>query len=220
MSSYGTPIGKIKGGRFVPDFVTMGVDRLIEFAKKGRLTEDHITQFRKQCKAVSWHDTAERYIKEVSKVMYTVEWIQSVVRLAGKQSLVYDHGDGFLKTIMRGRALDWRTVREIGPNLNNVDVFFFPWIEFGLPPHHGLLEQGLPILMISTDKAISDLNNRWDRDTEIPFRLITVDSVFDWFKDVKCWPDFKAKTWVALPQGTALIVEGMCLPGPSRRKPQ
>jgi len=212
-------IGKIKGARFVPNEIQASVANLIRRGKRCDVTEKYVEIFFGGFKAVSWHDTAELYIKEVSKVIYTIEWINSMVHLIGKRSRVLERGTSPLKTTMTEKGLFWETFTE-ETNPESLDVMFFPWVEDGIPPHHGLMQQKMPVLMIGSEAAMKYCIQFWERDSKIPFRLVTVKSVFEWFHDVKCWQDFEAKTWVALPQGTALIVDGICLPGPSRRESQ
>lgn len=49
---------------------------------------------------------------------------------------------------------------------------------------------------------------------EFPYYLYEVGKVFDWFQDVPNWVDGDVRTWLVLPKGTGLVVEGKVVAGP------
>lgn len=206
-------IGKIVKGRYVPNGLQERMDKMIKAGTDCTLTEADFDDFRAAFKAVSWSDTAQLYMMSVSNVVFTMEWIESFVHMAGQGTVVEYASASPLKQAMEDRGLIWDSTAPVG----GADVLFYPWVNPMAPPQSRFLGMGMPIILIASDKAIDAIQHAWF-DASVPYTLVAVTEVFDWFSDVRCWPDFEARTWVALPQGTALIVGDLCLAGPGRKR--
>jgi hypothetical protein len=214
VSSYGTPVGKIVKGRFVPNNLIRGVEHLIVLGKKCTLTKQQFVDFQSNYTAVSWFDCAKKYIEQVSKAIFTEDWIDSMVHLIGVRSIVQEKEGSPLEGVMKSKGLVWSHDAK-----KDCDVLFYPWMEWSLYPPVEILKAGIPILIVGSESTIEDMKELWENDSEIPFLFMPVVDVFEWFVDVCYWKDFEAMTWVVLPHGTALIVDGVCLAGPSKNFP-
>jgi hypothetical protein len=115
---------------------------------------------------------------------------------------------------MEDRGLTWGSPK----SRDDTDLIFYPWVSPVVPYISAqILKEHIPTVIVASPKAIDRIREIWAY-TDEPYRMVPIVDAFDWFSDVRCWPDFEAHTWVILPSGTALIVNDVCLAGPGRKR--